>query len=175
MTALDWNMRGLLKGKKDVLDLGCGFLKWEAACGRDARYTGWDVSIPDPTQWPRTAAERHKRGLLHLYEANFLDRFLAADHPLKVAPDAILLMDVIEHLERTDGEHLVSIMAHLYPKAMIAIFTPEGLTVNGEHTAADDPQTHRSGWEMDDFPSFMKVHFPAFHENGDSAILMVKR
>jgi len=64
--------------------------------------------------------------------------------------DVVTALDVIEHLERPDGERLLGAMEHVASRKVI-VFTPNGFVPQ------DDPSnpwlTHLSGWTVGDFRS----------------------
>jgi hypothetical protein len=62
--------------------------------------------------------------------------------------EAVVAMDVIEHLVKEDGFKLISAMEQLATKRVV-FFTPSGFLKQG-HTDADDYQVHLSGWEPDE-------------------------
>lgn len=83
---------------------------------------------------------------------------------LEVIPDlpregTIIAIDVIEHMEREDGEKLRDLMEE-WPQALI--FTPNGFMEQSGVVNGLDPwglhgmkwQKHRSGWTENDFPEW---------------------
>jgi hypothetical protein len=172
VTALDWNMTGLLRNCKSVVDLGCGWLKWEAYCPKSTLYFGWDVSLPEESQWPQTAKDRLAAGNLQVVTADIMEMLNVTLQP---APSAILLMDVIEHLEKSDGQKLLAYLEETYPDTMLILFTPDGFHPNPGYDDPTHPQFHRSGWTAEDFPGYQTVHCPDFHGEGLHALLAIKR
>ena len=68
---------------------------------------------------------------------------------VKKSVDAAVSLDVIEHLERADGERMIEAMETLARKSII-IYTPNGFLP--QKASADNPwQLHRSGWTVEDF------------------------
>jgi hypothetical protein len=78
--------------------------------------------------------------------------------------DAIYLLDVIEHMERLEGEAVIRAALELKPKQII-VATPNGFYpqegdawgLGGEYW-----QRHRSGWTPADFPGWTI----SFYDNG---------
>lgn len=68
----------------------------------------------------------------------------------------VYLLDVIEHMERAQGETLLEILNHSVA-SQIVVYTPNGFRpqegdvwgLGGEHW-----QKHRSGWVPEDFPGW---------------------
>lgn len=167
-------MKGLLKGKKFVLDLGCGALKWVPYCDDTAAYCGIDLQSLPVDQWARRTRERE--GPTMTIEGNILnfDRILHGSSWGK--PDAIILMDSIEHLNKQSGVDLLDMIETAYPDAMIAVFTPWGFQPNGEFQDTPGPMQHLSGWDGSDFsPPWFCTDLANFHGEGKHAMLAVKR
>lgn len=68
--------------------------------------------------------------------------------------DAIYMLDVIEHMDKTTGEQVIQLALMAQPK-QIVIFTPVGfLKQDGPDPWGLDGETwqqHRSGWEPEEF------------------------
>jgi hypothetical protein len=62
--------------------------------------------------------------------------------------DAVIALDVIEHLEKHEGFRLIRAMELIARKAVV-IFTPNGLLPQGEHEC-NKYQAHLSGWHVDE-------------------------
>lgn len=70
--------------------------------------------------------------------------------------DAVVLLDVLEHMERLVGERVVQ-LAKLAAIKQVIIYTPFGfLPQDGDawEMGGDDWQRHRSGWTPEDFPDW---------------------
>ena len=68
--------------------------------------------------------------------------------------DAIYLLDVIEHMEREEGEQVIELCLERATQ-QIVVFTPYGFMEQDEDgwdLGGDYWQTHRSGWTPHDFP-----------------------
>ena len=70
--------------------------------------------------------------------------------------DAVYLLDVIEHMERHEGERVLGLARLLEPK-QIVVSTPVGFFAqHGDawNLGGEKWQEHRSGWEPSDFPGW---------------------
>ncbi|MDJ0976109.1 MAG: methyltransferase domain-containing protein [Planctomycetota bacterium] len=102
------------------------------------------------------------------------------DQVLPLLPDAsvdsVFALDVIEHMEKDDGLKFLR-EAERVARCQVMIFTPLGFFPQSyEHEGAEDRwgmdgaywQTHRSGWEPDDFgDGWDLVCCKAFHTKDD--------
>lgn len=85
------------------------------------------------------------------------------------ACDTVVALDVIEHMERLEGE---SFIADALEKAsQIVIFTPLGFMPQDEIGKTDSWgmngqswQRHRSGWTPEDFPGWLHLVFPTMNK-----------
>lgn len=95
--------------------------------------------------------DRHEPSLRNngnLYAGLVLSDVLAAPVGAK-SVDAAVSLDVIEHLERADGERLIEAMEAMARRSVV-IYTPNGFLP--QKASADNPwQLHRSGWTVEDF------------------------
>lgn len=102
-------------------------------------------------------AELSKAGILVLH--GVAKRVLGSiSHLMSV--DSVVMLDVIEHMERTDGEECIRLACEI-AKYQVVVFTPLGFVAQsgGDET---DPwgmqgqhwQQHRSGWTPEDFPGW---------------------
>jgi len=69
--------------------------------------------------------------------------------------DLVLMLDVIEHMERADGQLAVTAALDVAPR--LIIYTPNGFlpqTDDKWSTNQYEWQEHRSGWTPDDFPGW---------------------
>jgi len=78
--------------------------------------------------------------------------------------DAIVLTDVLEHLEKADGMRLISEVERV-SSSVVGIFTPLGFMPQHFASTQDswgfeevELQTHRSGWLPGDFSQHWKFH-----------------
>jgi SAM-dependent methyltransferase len=134
MAALLWELRRTLAGCHTVLDVGCG----EASPLRylpTLHLTGLDGYAP--------SLERARAQKTH-------DAFQAGD-VRKVGEllagkkfDAVVALDVIEHLTKEDGQRMLAGMERLATRRVV-IFTPNGFVP--QRSQNGDLQEHLSGWE----------------------------
>lgn len=83
--------------------------------------------------------------------------------------DTILALDVIEHMERADGDAFIK-KALKKAKKQVVVFTPLGFMPQEEEGERDswglhgqEFQKHRSGWVPDDFHGWMCYLERQFH------------
>jgi hypothetical protein len=143
--------KGLIE-VKNVLDIGVGL-----------RPMGWY------TPAKHICVEPHGPYADKLVAAHYRVERMTADYALLMLAgekiDAIYLLDVIEHMEREDGERVLASAKQLYPDAQIVVSTPNGFLaqhgdawgLGGEHW-----QEHRSGWTPADFPGWTI----SYYDNG---------
>ena len=81
--------------------------------------------------------------------------------------DTITAIDVIEHMEREEGEEFVR-LALKVAREQVIIFTPLGFypqpPVDAWGMNGGQWQEHKSGWVPADFPGWRIVKFPTFHD-----------
>ena len=120
-----------------LLDVGAGFGKY----GCLAREYG-DVQRVDAldVQAPRLPCYDH----VYLGDIRALDRVLPPDAPRY---DLALLVDVIEHLEKAEGNELLGRL--LQRARRVLVTTPLGF--RPQEIAGQPFETHRSGWYPWDF------------------------
>ena len=134
MAALLADLRRVLRGCETILDVGCGWASpLRYLC--DGRLTGLDGYAP--------SLEKAKELRTH-------DEFLLGDvrevgGQLAARKfDAVVAMDVIEHLTKPDGHKMLAGMESLATKCVV-IFTPNGFVP--QHSHDGDLQEHLSGWD----------------------------
>lgn len=83
--------------------------------------------------------------------------------------DTVLLMDVIEHLEKAEGQRLLDATVRL-ARGQVVVMTPYGFMPQGDDEDTDawglggtDWQVHRSGWLPEEFPGWEIVECRDFH------------
>jgi hypothetical protein len=94
--------------------------------------------------------------------------------------DSILLIDVLEHMGRGEGENVLQLSLEK-AEQQVAVFTPLGFQEQSYKEGEKDAwgmngqywQTHRSGWKPEDFPGFDVGVNPDFHGLGKGAIFAV--
>jgi SAM-dependent methyltransferase len=131
--------RWILPDCRSVLDVGCGEdARLMSLVPGIPRSVGVDAKIPKTT---RSAAGHSEYRQLDI-------RSLAGHFPPE-SFDCVVALDVIEHLDRSDGLHLLESMEAIAGKKVI-VFTPNGFLP--QPPAPDNPhQEHLSGWSAEDF------------------------
>lgn len=124
-------MKRHLQDCKTVLDLGCG--KSRLCRMLDKESTGVDA-------W-EDKSEHHGR-FFHDDVLNFMKENMRIY-------DAVIAIDVIEHLPKEKGCHLLNMM-QLRARKKIVIYTPNGFMEQGENNG-NPLQRHLSGWTIRDF------------------------
>lgn len=84
--------------------------------------------------------------------------------------DTVVALDVIEHMERADGERFIERALHI-ARQQVVVFTPVGFMPQAVPADGADAwgmhgghwQAHRSGWKPQDFPGWKIVTLPRFH------------
>ena len=75
----------------------------------------------------------------------------------KSVVEAIYMLDMIEHVEKAAGEHIIE-LAKLSATRQIVIYTPQGFLHqegDGFGMGGEYWQKHRSGWTLQDFPGWI--------------------
>ncbi len=129
-----------LKGMKSVLDVGCGAYSPIASLKKTFYSVGVDIHEP--------SIKKSKKQKIHddykIGNVLKLSTFLK-----KKSFDAVLGLDIIEHLEKKEGILLLKQMESIAKKKVV-ILTPYGFTQ--QHPYDKNPyQIHKSGWYPSDF------------------------
>ena len=123
---------------KSVLDLGCGRHSMVPILPKSVNTVGVEFFEPHLDEARESA--RHS-SYVHA-------DITKADFPEK-SFDAVVMLDVIEHLPKAQGEALLSSMQR-WARKKIVIFTPNGFV--HQHEYDENPlMEHLSGWEPGDF------------------------
>jgi predicted TPR repeat methyltransferase len=146
---------------RSILDVGFGFGTWGFLCrehldvARERVHPAdWQVRI-DGIELFEPYIQPHQRALYSAITVGDI-RALA---PHVEHYDLIIAGDVIEHLEKAEGE---AVLGHLYEKAQKALLVNIPLDGNWEHPErhGNPGELHRSQWSVDDFlpyPSMSQV------------------
>jgi hypothetical protein len=150
-------------------------LPWPAALDRHAGYV-LDVGAgvrPARHWFPRATryvcVEPHDPYAVILEDSGFEVLRGAAPDILRNVPDmpdTVLMLDVIEHLDKTDGL-LALALAQKIALRQVAVYTPWGFlaqTKDGWGLGGDYWQTHRSGWLPREFGPAWETS--PYHPNG---------
>lgn len=124
-------LRGEIDGYRSVLDLGCGSDSPVKYC-RVGKSLGVDAY--------ERAIEESRKKKIH-------DRYLLADiSNLRFSPksfDAVLLIEVLEHLPKNEGEELLG-RVEAWARKKVIITSPNGFFP--QKSRKNPHQIHRSGW-----------------------------
>lgn len=129
-----------LHGMQTVLDVGCGSWSPLARVKKSFKSVGIDMHKP--------SIEELKK--LKIHDECKVGNVLKLNRYFKPKSfDAVIALDVIEHLEKDEGYKLLSQMESIAKKKVI-IVTPFGFTE--QHPSDGNPyQIHKSGWYINDF------------------------
>ncbi len=127
-----------------MLDIGCGFnLAIKKITYRMKHSVGLDVFLPSIEK--AKASETHTEFVLEDVKT-YLERM--PDNSF----DAVIALDLIEHLTKEDGFWLIKQMERLAKKKVL-IFTPNGFVPQTPYD--NNPwQEHISGWEISEMHKF---------------------
>lgn len=129
-----------LSGMESVLDIGCGSNSPLLKLKKKFYSVGIDAFEPSIKKSRKLKIHNEYKigNVLKLYKS-FKKRSF----------DAVLALDLIEHLEKKEGWVLLRQMEKIAKKKVI-VMTPHGFTK--QHPIEKNPyQVHRSGWEIKDF------------------------
>jgi SAM-dependent methyltransferase len=129
-----------LSDMESVLDVGCGARSPLAKIPKHFYSVGIDIFKP--------SIEASKKNKIH-------DKYVLSDvmsinkHYKKKSFDAVVALDLIEHIPKKDGFKLLKLMEEIARKKVI-VLTPNGFYSQDPYE--DNPyQIHKSGWEYEDF------------------------
>lgn len=132
-------LNNLLNDCGSVLDLGCGSIS-------PIRYLVEDKYL--------VGVDGHKQSIQKAKDAKTHDELLTMD-VMKVSKkfkknsyDAVIALDLIEHLKKKDGIKLLKDMEKIAKKKVI-LLTPNGYI--HQENKENELQEHLSGWSMEDF------------------------
>lgn len=132
-------LRQALQGCQRVLEIGCGVDSPMQYLAGEYHLEGLDIHEP-------SLEACKKKGFLkeaHLGSAMEIEKQFGPD-----AFDAVVALDLIEHLKKEDGQELMRQMEAVAAKAVI-IFTPNGFVP--QHCEDNPWQEHLSGWTTAEF------------------------
>lgn len=133
------NVHAELADATRVLELGCGVHSYLSTMKPRAYSVGVDIYEPSA----RLAKENG------VYDEVLVMNVMEVGSQLpEKSFDVVMAMDLIEHLNKTDGEELLRIMERLARKKVI-IYTPNGYLEQGEEYG-NPWQRHLSGWTADE-------------------------
>ena len=133
---LSWELRDM----KTVLDVGCGSNSPLSKIQKHFYCVGVDIHKPSIT-------ESKKRKIHDNYK---IGSVLEIDKLFKAKQfDAVIALDLIEHLPKQKGRELLKKMMKLAKKKII-LLTPNGFIQQIPYDG-NEFQKHLSGWSVDDF------------------------
>ncbi len=140
---------------KSVLDIGCGFGLWGFLCreyldvwNERVQPEQWQVRIDGVELW-EPYIQSHQRSL---YNNIILGDVREVADSLGEY-DLIIAGDVIEHLDKPEGELVIE---QLYDRAKLALLVNIPLSGNWDHPEnyGNPGELHRSQWSPDDFAPY---------------------
>ena len=135
--SVTWLLHNELKESRTMLDLGCGKGPGLTSMIMDGYKVGLDLYLP------------------YLMDAkHHFDDVIRGDIrylPFKLKSfDVVVLMEVIEHLNKRNGEKLLDELVRLARRKII-ITTPNGFFAKLHLENGNPLQAHLSGWNIEDF------------------------
>lgn len=145
-------LRLSLRGCNSVLDVGCGASSPLAYVKANKVTEGIDG-------YPASIAHSKKNKIHDSYKTGDIRRLGYLYAPKSY--DAVIALDVVEHLTRKGGFQLISDMEAIARKKVV-VMTPNGF-YRQEDIDGNKLQVHQSGWRVTDFE---RLHFKAFGIRG---------
>ena len=150
-------------GIESIIDLGCGDLWWTANLPGVVRHIGVDL-------WPEQLRLAWERRPVRGWESYCLDALEFLKSCLDSYVDAVLAIDIVEHLEKEEGLEILDEMPRVARK-LIVCWAPLGLLERGPYNPdlTENPyQVHKWGPEPEDFQSRgWEVNiYPDWHQDG---------
>lgn len=144
----------VLISPKSILDVGVGFGKYgflsrEFLELRDSEveYGKWKRTIDGVEAYEGYLTPVHE----HIYDEIFIGDAVELVPNLEKKYDLVLLIDVLEHLDRGEGEKLLD--ACIGRSGHVIVSTPKN--IGGQKDSHDNPyEVHRSQWTKADFARF---------------------
>ncbi|MEN9552399.1 MAG: hypothetical protein RI935_776 [Candidatus Parcubacteria bacterium] len=134
-------VRKSLSDCKTVLDIGCGVYSYRDPDTGEKNFHSTGIDL-----YQESINESQERGIHDVYKKmNALDIDTTFGEN---AFDAVIALDLLEHLEKEDGHKLLEKMEYVAKKKVI-IFTPNGFLPQGERYG-NPHQEHLSGWTADE-------------------------
>ena len=141
-----WILRQSLGNPKTILDLGCGDgnLMELLAEGKRWQVTGVDL-------YAKKVKIASKRSIfIEVFKADII-KFVKQQIIKRKKYDVVFCSQVIEHLDRKQGEELLSSVESIASQRII-IGTPREFMEQPISYLGDNPhQVHKSGWSEEDF------------------------
>lgn len=135
-----WSLGRELKECKSVLDVGCG--SWSPLEKVKKTFYSEGIDIHQPSLAKIKKKKNHDK--YRLGDVRKLGKFYQPK-----SFDAVIALDLIEHLKKQEGLDLLKSVEKIAKKKVI-ILTPNGFTK--QDSSGNNPhQIHHSGWSVDDF------------------------
>ena len=134
-----WYLRKELTDCASVLDLGCGGNSILRYLPRRSMTIGVEA-------WKDSVAESKKKGIHDEYILTDIRTLEFKDKSV----DAVILLEVLEHLTKEEGTALISRMSKIARKKII-LTTPNGFI--SQEDESNPFQLHQSGWGMSELTS----------------------
>ncbi|MCX6722133.1 MAG: class I SAM-dependent methyltransferase [Candidatus Staskawiczbacteria bacterium] len=144
------NFKKELSECDSILDLGCGPNSPVQFC---------DASLKVGVELFEPYLKETKKKKIH--NEYIREDILKVDFKPK-SFDAVIMIDVLEHLTKEDGYKLIKKMEN-WSKKKIVIFTPNGFIENEPERDGNIFQEHKSGWEAKDL---RKIGFKVYGSDG---------
>lgn len=141
-----WLLRRSLGDPKTVLDLGCGdgSLMLLLADGKKWEVTGVDL-------YKKNVETASLRDLFINVFRDDITRFVKKQIKKKKKYDVVFCSQVIEHIDRKEGEELLNLVESI-ARQRIIVGTPREFMEQPHAYLGDNPhQVHKSGWLEKDF------------------------
>jgi SAM-dependent methyltransferase len=157
----------LLVASSTVLDLGCGV-------GTTLKKLCCPIKIGVDAHRPYLEEAKNGEQFIKL---NFTAERIS-ELFLPNSLDSVMLIDMIEHLEKGVALDVLRQVEEIAVKRVI-VFTPRGffkqIDVDHYGLGGESYQRHRSGWEVEDFQKlgFNVIIFSKFHDQKNRAFLQV--
>lgn len=132
---LEWHLRGC----KTVLDVGCGYNSAIGHIRKTFKSEGIEI-------YPKTLQLSKKRKLHDSYKLGDIRRL--GNYYKNKSFDAVVSIDVIEHLEKSEAIKMIKSMEKIARKKII-LLTPNGF-YEQEAYDGNPYQVHKSGWVISD-------------------------
>lgn len=149
-----------------VLDIGVGFGRWGILMREfleiwdDSNYKGeWKRTIDGVEIFSGYIKEYHKYFYSNIYEEDALSFIKRCENKY----DLINIGDVIEHLEKKDGEEFIKLA--LEKSNFVLINIPIGKYWEQRGTLENPHEEHKSIWYNDDFAKFKHRYIKSFNDN----------
>lgn len=140
----------ILTDPKSILDIGIGFGKYGVLCYErlnlwyTSNYKNKRIIIDGIEAFPKYITPLHK----FIYDTIYVNDVMTAMDNLTKNYDLILLIDVLEHLSRHDGEKLIRECLKIGKNLIVS--TPKNIGSQGAEFN-NEYERHRAQWDKEDF------------------------